>query len=36
MSSQKVEQYLQNMANTIEDPNIAEAFQDLEGFYVNK
>ena len=35
-SSQLVEAYLHEMANKIEDPEIAEGFHQLGAFYINK
>ena len=36
MASQKVEKYLHGKYNSIIDTNIAEQFQKLEAFYINK
>lgn len=36
MTSQSVEKFLRDCSNTIEDLTVAEGFQQLEGYYVNK
>ncbi|KAF7634027.1 PCI domain-containing protein [Meloidogyne graminicola] len=36
MTSQKIEKYLHNKSTSIIDTNIAEQFQQLESFYINK
>jgi len=36
MGSQKVEKYLHDKSISLNDTNIAEQFQKLESFYINK